>query len=151
MEKNSDPGWKKVGSGMEKIQIRDGKKSDPGWEKFRSGMEKTSKKVGSGMETSRIRNTGWIFIRQDEERLEKKRRGEVLEGEEEAVITALDMEDAWKKEVRILLQFCRLYCSVEDPNPDPDRSDLYFFGPPGSGSFYHQAKIVRKTMIPSVW
>jgi hypothetical protein len=41
------------------------------------------------------------FIRQDQERLEKKRRGEVLEGEEEAVITALDMEDAWKKEVGI--------------------------------------------------
>jgi hypothetical protein len=48
-------------------------------------------------------------IRQDEERLEKKRRGEVLEGEEEAVITALDMEDAWKKEVGLLLQLvsCR--------------------------------------------
>ncbi len=25
-----------------------------------------------------------------------------------------------------------------------------FFGPPGSGSFYHQAKIVRKTLIPTV-
>jgi large subunit ribosomal protein L46 len=39
--------------------------------------------------------------KQDEERLEKKRRGEVLEGEEEAVITALDMEDAWKKEASV--------------------------------------------------
>ncbi len=49
------------------------------------------------------------LIRQDEERLEKKRRGELLEGEEEAVITALDMEDAWKKEVGLLLQLvsCR--------------------------------------------
>ncbi len=45
-----------------------------------------------------------------------------------------------------------------DPNPDPDPSDLYVFWPPGSGfescsgfeSFYHQAKIVRKTWIPTV-
>ncbi len=29
--------------------------------------------------------------------------------------------------------------------PDP-----HVFGPPGSGSFYHQAKIVRKTLIPTV-
>jgi hypothetical protein len=31
--KNSDPGWKKVGSGT-----RDGKKSDPGWKKVGSGI-----------------------------------------------------------------------------------------------------------------
>ena len=37
--------------------------------------------------------------RQDEERLERKRRGELLDLEEEAVITALDMEDAWRKQV----------------------------------------------------
>ncbi len=43
--KNSDPGWKKFGSGMEKIRIRDGKirirdgkHSNPGWKKFGSGM-----------------------------------------------------------------------------------------------------------------
>jgi hypothetical protein len=29
--------------------------------------------------------------------------------------------------------------SVPDPDPDP-----HVVGPPGSGSFYHQAKIVRK-------
>ncbi len=50
-------------------------------------------------------------------------------------------------------------CSVADPNPDP--LDPYEFGSPGSasgsisqryvsGSFYHQAKIVRKTLIPIV-
>ncbi len=44
---------------------------------------------------------------------------------------------------------------------DPDPSDPYVFGPPGSGSisqrygsgsgsFYHQAKIVRKALIPTV-
>jgi hypothetical protein len=36
---------------------------------------------------------------------------------------------------------------------DPDPSDPYYvFGPPGSGSgfFYHQAKIVRKTLIPTI-
>jgi hypothetical protein len=48
--------------------------------------------------------------------------------------------------------------SVADPNPDP-----HVFGPPvsgsgstsqrygsGSGSFYHHAKIVRKTLIPTI-
>ncbi len=28
--------------------------------------------------------------------------------------------------------------------PDPDPTDPHVFGPPGSGSFYQQAKIVRK-------
>ncbi len=52
--------------------------------------------------------------------------------------------------------------SVADPNPDPDP---HVFGPPGSGSgtnsqrygsgsgsrsFYHQPKIVRNTLIPTV-
>ncbi len=37
--------------------------------------------------------------------------------------------------------------SVADPNPDP-----HVFGPPGSGSgsFNHEAKIVRKTLISTV-
>jgi hypothetical protein len=49
----------------------------------------------------------------------------------------------------------RHFASVVDPESDPDP---YFFGPPGSrsisarygsgsGSFYHQAKIVRKTIL----
>jgi hypothetical protein len=50
-----------------------------------------------------------------------------------------------------------------DPNPDPDPPDPHVFGPPGSGSpsqrygsgsgsgsFYHRAKIVRKTLIPTI-
>ncbi len=46
-----------------------------------------------------------------------------------------------------------------DPNPDPDPLDPLVFGPPGSGSrsisqrygsFYHHAKIVRKTLIPTI-
>ncbi len=48
-------------------------------------------------------------------------------------------------------------CSVAYPDP----WDPYVFGPPGSesisqrfesksGSFYHQAKIIRKTLIPTV-
>ncbi len=57
--------------------------------------------------------------------------------------------------------------SVPDPDPktDPDPPDPHVFGPPGSesrftsqmyvsesgsGSFYHQGKIVRKTLIPTV-
>ncbi len=49
------------------------------------------------------------------------------------------------------------YTSVADPDPHPP--DLHVFGPPGSGStsqrygygsFYHRAKIVRKTLIPTI-
>jgi hypothetical protein len=36
--------------------------------------------------------------------------------------------------------------SVADPNPP----DPHVFGPPGSGFFYHKAKIVRKTLIPTI-
>jgi hypothetical protein len=32
--KHSYPGWKTFGSGMENIRIRDGKHSYPGWKKF---------------------------------------------------------------------------------------------------------------------
>jgi hypothetical protein len=52
--------------------------------------------------------------------------------------------------------------SVTDPDPNPDPLDPNVFGTPGSvsgpishrygsgsGSFYHQAKIVRKTLIPT--
>jgi hypothetical protein len=49
--------------------------------------------------------------------------------------------------------------SVVDPDPDPP--DPHVFGPPGSGStlqrygsgsgfFYQHAKIVRKTLIPTI-
>jgi hypothetical protein len=51
--------------------------------------------------------------------------------------------------------------SDPDPHPDPDPWDPYVFGPPRSASgsnsqryrsgfFYHQAKIVRKSLIPTV-
>jgi hypothetical protein len=57
--------------------------------------------------------------------------------------------------------------SVPDPDPNPDPPDPHVFGPPGSGStsqrygfgsgsgsgsgsFYHHAKIVRKTLIPTI-
>jgi hypothetical protein len=40
-----------------------------------------------------------------------------------------------------------------DPNPDPDQPDPHVYGPPGSGSgsFYHHAKIIRKTLIPTIF
>jgi hypothetical protein len=52
-----------------------------------------------------------------------------------------------------------IFNSVADPNSDPP--DPHDFGPPGSGSisqrygsgsgsFYHHAKVVRKTMIPTI-
>ncbi len=48
------------------------------------------------------------------------------------------------------------------PDPNPDSPDPHVFGPPGSGSisqgygfgsgsFYQQTKIVRKTFIPTVF
>ena len=40
--------------------------------------------------------------------------------------------------------------SVADLDTTPDTPDPHVFGPPGSGSFYHQAKIARKTLIPIV-
>jgi hypothetical protein len=66
---------------------------------------------------------------------------------------------------------CNVRTNVADPDPnsDPDPPDPYIFWPfgsgsgsashcyrsgpgsgSGSGSFYHQAKIVRKTLIPAV-
>jgi hypothetical protein len=50
-----------------------------------------------------------------------------------------------------------LSSSAPDPDPNPD-PDPHVFGPPGSrfvsqrsGSFYYQAKIERKTLIPNVF
>jgi hypothetical protein len=50
------------------------------------------------------------------------------------------------------LHFNLIFTSVADPdpNPDPDPPDPHVFGPPGSGSFYYHAKIVRKTLIPTI-
>jgi hypothetical protein len=58
----------------------------------------------------------------------------------------------------LLLLIGLVLSGVPDPNPDPDP---HVFGPPGSlsisqmygsrsGSFCHQAKKVRKTLIPTV-
>jgi hypothetical protein len=54
------------------------------------------------------------------------------------------------------------YIGLRNSVADPDPSDPYVFGPPGSGSmsqrhksgsisFYHQAQIARKTLIPTVF
>jgi hypothetical protein len=60
---------------------------------------------------------------------------------------------------------CKLCCVIFSPictsvaDPDLDPTDPHVFGPPGSGSvsqryvsgsFYHHAKIVRKTLIPTI-
>jgi hypothetical protein len=52
--------------------------------------------------------------------------------------------------VPVLVVFLITLTSVADPDPNP--SDPYVSGPQGSGSgsFYHQAKIVSKTLIPTV-
>ncbi len=46
--------------------------------------------------------------------------------------------------------FTLVTVSVADPDPNPDSPDPYVFGPPGSGSSYHHAKILRKTLIPTI-
>ncbi len=57
--------------------------------------------------------------------------------------------------------FVKLFHSVPDPDPNPDPPDPHVFGPlgsgstsqryeSGSGSFYHKAKILRKTVISTV-
>jgi hypothetical protein len=43
-----------------------------------------------------------------------------------------------------------VFASVADPDPNPDPPDPHVFWPPGSGSFYHHAKIVRKTLSPTI-
>jgi hypothetical protein len=61
-----------------------------------------------------------------------------------------------------LIHYCTLSTpetNVTDPDPNPDPPDPHVFGPPGSGStsqrygsgsFYHHAKIVRKTLVPTI-
>jgi hypothetical protein len=58
------------------------------------------------------------------------------------------------------LPFYLVLNSVPDPDPEAQKHvDPHVFGPPGSGStsqmygsgsFYHHAKLVRKTLIPTV-
>jgi hypothetical protein len=48
------------------------------------------------------------------------------------------------------LLYFYLETSVADPDPNPDPPDPHVFGPPGSGSFYHHAKSIRKTLIPTI-
>jgi hypothetical protein len=43
----------------------------------------------------------------------------------------------------VVIQLIRVDFSVPD-------QDSHVFGPSGSGPFFHQAKIVRKTLIPTV-
>jgi hypothetical protein len=50
----------------------------------------------------------------------------------------------------ILLRFELLSVGTSVADPDPDPQDPHVFGPPGSGSFYHHAKIVRNTLIPTI-
>jgi hypothetical protein len=72
-----------------------------------------------------------------------------------------------KKFINEMTTFWATSVAGPDPNPDPDPPNPHVFGPPesgstsqryrsgsgsfsgsGSGSFYHQAIIVRKTLIP---
>ncbi len=63
------------------------------------------------------------------------------------------------RKVDDILRKLSLTFSVPDPDLNPDSHDPHVFGHPGSGStsqrygsgsFYYQAKIVRKTLIPTV-
>jgi hypothetical protein len=52
---------------------------------------------------------------------------------------------------QMYLTDCRIYMFLVllDPDPDPLARDTD--PAPGSGSFYHQAKNVKKTLIPTVF
>jgi hypothetical protein len=83
-------------------------------------------------------------------------------------IVSTDQQDPTVQSVcKVQYQSDTLHTSV--PDPDPVDPDPHVFGPPGSGSgstgqrygsgsgsrsgsgsFYHHAKIVRKTLIPSI-
>jgi hypothetical protein len=70
-----------------------------------------------------------------------------------------NLENNLNDKIKFLQKFCIIVSSVADPDP-------YVFGPPGSGSvnqiqrygsgsgwtrsFYHQGKLVSKTLIPTV-
>ncbi len=67
--------------------------------------------------------------------------------------------DVVRSPLRIRFVWGSRHLAVHSSVADPDPSDPYVFGPPGSGSvsqmyrsgsFHHQAKIVRKTLIPTV-
>jgi hypothetical protein len=54
-------------------------------------------------------------------------------------------EKSNKHFVLSLLPFTKYYTPfISAADLDPDPKDPYVFGPPGSGSFYLEAKIVRK-------
>ncbi len=57
------------------------------------------------------------------------------------------LQSAEDHALRHTAEFIQVGTSVADPDANPDPSDPYVFGPPGSGSFYHQAIIVRKALI----
>jgi hypothetical protein len=71
-------------------------------------------------------------------------RGQVGEGWAQEIDTFLGTVK-WHRVVR-RVSFGAQKSSVPDPNPDPP--DPHVFGPPGS--FCHHAKIVRKTLIPTI-
>jgi hypothetical protein len=50
--------------------------------------------------------------------------------------------------LRIRIRRIRMFLGLLDPDPDPLIRGTYRYG---SGSFYHHAKIVRKTLIPTVF
>ncbi len=69
---------------------------------------------------------------------------------------ALAFHEAGKFQAEAQRLRMKVFFSVADPNLDPP--DPHVFGPPGSGSgsisqmygsFYHLAKKVRKTLIPT--
>jgi hypothetical protein len=50
----------------------------------------------------------------------------------------------------MMVSCCQDLFGVPDPDPNPDPPNPHIFEPPGSGSFYQQAEMVIKTLIPTV-
>ncbi len=84
--------------------------------------------------------------------------GALLKSHYERILYPLDVFE--KEEASKVREDKEMKAKVTISVAEQDPSDPYVFGPPGSGSgsisqkygsgsFYHQAKIVRKTLIPT--
>jgi hypothetical protein len=65
-----------------------------------------------------------------------------------AVLTSIHKNAVLRIRIRIRIRRIHMFLGLLDPDSDPLVRGM---DPAGSGSFYHQEKIVRKTLIPAVF
>ncbi len=104
--------------------------------------------AGGQGEEERGREEGGRGQGEEERGREEEVRGPGVDGVSSNVRLSVDSPSQ-------VLMVCAIYKtllenSVADLYTNQDPSDPYVLEPSGSGSFYHKAKIVRKTLIPTV-